>query len=90
VLIRVTRAGINFADTHARENAYWRGTSSAHAWRRGRGRRARWRRVGAGQRVVALVADGGYAEFVAADAATTFPIADGVSDATALALLLQG
>ena len=43
-----------------------------------------------GQRVVSLVGTGGYAEYVAADEATTFPIEEDVSDATALALLLQG
>jgi NADPH2:quinone reductase len=92
VLIRVARAGINFADTHARENAYLAryelpltpGAEVAGIVERDGGG------FGAGQRVVALVGTGGYAEFVAADAATTFPIADGVSDATALALLLQG
>src|SRR5918993_933116 len=47
-------------------------------------------RFRAGQRVVSLVGTGGYAEYVAADAATTFPIEEDVSDATALALLLQG
>jgi NADPH:quinone reductase len=36
------------------------------------------------------VATGGYAEYAAAPAATTFPIPDGVDDAVALALLLQG
>ena len=44
----------------------------------------------AGDRVVSLVGTGGYAEYVAADASTTFPIEADVSDATALALLLQG
>ena len=44
----------------------------------------------AGQRVVALVGTGGYAEYVAAPAATTIAVPDGVSDATALGLLLQG
>jgi len=44
----------------------------------------------AGQRVVSLVGTGGYAEYAVADAATTFPVEDGVADATALALLLQG
>ena len=39
---------------------------------------------------MALVGTGGYAEYVAAPAATTLPIPEGVSDATALALLLQG
>ena len=44
----------------------------------------------AGQRVVALVGTGGYAEYVAAPAATTFAVPDGVDDGTAVALLLQG
>src|SRR5918997_1370305 len=92
VLIRVARAGVNFADTHARENSYLAryelpltpGAEVAGTVERdGGGFRA-------GQRVVSLVGTGGYAEYVAADAATTFPIEEDVSDATALALLLQG
>ncbi len=92
VLVRVTSSGINFADTHARENSYLAryelpfvpGAEIAGVVERdGAG-------LEAGQRVVALVGSGGYAEFAAAPAATTFPIPDGVSDATALALLLQG
>jgi NADPH:quinone reductase len=92
VLIRVARAGVNFADTHARENSYLAryelpltpGAEVAGTIERGGGG------FSAGQRVVSLVGTGGYAEYVAADAATTFPIEEGVSDATALALLLQG
>jgi NADPH2:quinone reductase len=92
VLVRVTRAGINFADTHARENSYLAryelplvpGAEIAGVVERdGHG-------FSAGQRVVSLVGTGGYAEYVAAPAATTFAIPDGVADATALALLLQG
>jgi NADPH2:quinone reductase len=92
VLVRVTSCGINFADTHARENSYLAryelpfvpGAEIAGVVERdGAG-------LEAGQRVVALVGTGGYAEYVAAPAATTFPIPDDVSDATALALLLQG
>jgi NADPH2:quinone reductase len=92
VLVRVTRAGINFADTHARENTYLAryelplvpGAEVAGVVEGdGHG-------FAAGQRVVSLVGTGGYAEYVAAPAATTFAIPDGVSDATALALLLQG
>src|SRR5215204_5909963 len=69
VLIHVTRAGINFADTHARENSYLAryelpltpGTEVAGVVERdGAG-------FEAGQRVVSLVGTGGYAEFVAAD-----------------------
>jgi NADPH2:quinone reductase len=85
VLIHVSGAGVNFADTHARENSYLAryelpltpGAEIAGTDESGR-------------RVVALVGTGGYAEYVAADEATVFPIEDGVSDSTALALLLQG
>jgi NADPH2:quinone reductase len=92
ILVRVARAGINFADTHARENSYLAryelplvpGAEVAGVVEHdGHGFRA-------GQRVVALVGTGGYAEYVAAPAATTFAVPDGVSDGTAVALLLQG
>ncbi len=92
VLVRVTRAGINFADTHARENTYLAryqrplvpGAEVAGVVEHdGNG-------FTAGQRVVALVGTGGYAEYAAAPAATTFAVPDGVSDAAALALMLQG
>ena len=43
-----------------------------------------------GERVVALCGDGGYAQYATAPAALTFAIPEGVDDATALALLLQG
>src|SRR5918992_220789 len=92
LLVRVTRAGINFADTHARENSYLAryelplvpGAEVAGVVERDA------HGFSAGQRVVSLVGTGGYAEYVAAPAATTFAIPDGVSDGTALALLLQG
>jgi NADPH2:quinone reductase len=84
-LIHVSRAGINFADTHARENTYLAryelplipgaevaGTTSD------------------GRRVAALVGNGGYAEYVAASRAALVDIPDGVSDTQALAILLQG
>lgn len=92
VLVRVTSAGVNFADTHARENSYLAryelplipGAEIAGVVERdGHG-------FSAGRRVVSLVGTGGYAQYVAAPAATTFPVPEGVSDATALALLLQG
>jgi NADPH2:quinone reductase len=37
-----------------------------------------------------MIGSGGYAEYVAADERTVFPIPDGVDDATALALVIQG
>ncbi|HEX2072121.1 MAG TPA: zinc-binding dehydrogenase [Thermoleophilaceae bacterium] len=43
-----------------------------------------------GERVIALLRTGGYAEYAVAAAARTFPIPDGVSDDDALALLIQG
>jgi NADPH2:quinone reductase len=85
VLIEVSRAGMNFADTHQRENTYLSrfevpmvlggevaGTTPD------------------GKRVVALLRQGGYAEFAVAPEVTTFPIPDGVDDAVALALVIQG
>jgi NADPH2:quinone reductase len=85
VLIEVSRAGINFADTHQRENSYLAryevplvlGGEVAGTTPDGR-------------RVVALVASGGYAEYAVAPEATVFPIPDGVDDGAALALIIQG
>ncbi len=85
VLIRVARAGINFADTHQRENSYL----------------ARYEtplvlggevagRTEDGRRVVAMVPSGGYAQYAVAPEASVFPIPDGVDDGAALALLIQG
>jgi NADPH2:quinone reductase len=85
VLIKVSRAGINFADTHQRENTYLAryevplvlggevaGTTPD------------------GTRVVALLRSGGYAEYAVAPEPTVFRIPDGVDDETALALIIQG
>jgi NADPH:quinone reductase len=85
VLIEVSRAGMNFADTHQRENSYLAryevplilggevaGTTED------------------GQRVVALLPSGGYAEYAVASEATVYPIPDGLDDGAALALLIQG
>ena len=85
VLIKVSRAGMNFADTHARENTYLAKydlplTPGAEV-------------AGTdpdGNRVVAMLGTGGYAEYAVAPKATTFPIPDGLDDGAALALVLQG
>jgi NADPH2:quinone reductase len=84
LLITVSRAGINYADTHQAENSYLApqqlplvpgaevvGTTED------------------GRRVVALVV-GGYAERVVAHPALTFELPDEVTDGQALALVLQG
>lgn len=86
VLVEVTAAGMNFADTHQRENSYLAkatlplipGTEVAGV------------RADTGERVIALCGSGGYAEQVAVPEALVFPIPDGVDDGTALALLVQG
>ena len=85
ILIKVSRAGMNFADTHARENTYLARydlplTPGGEV-------------VGTdpdGNRVVALLATGGYAEYAVAPKATTYPVPDGLDDGAALALVLQG
>src|SRR5829696_6132594 len=92
VLVRVSAAGVNFADTHARENSYLAryelplvpGAEVAGIVERDGGG------FSAGERVVALVGTGGYAEFAVAPAASTFRVPDGIADGTALALMLQG
>ncbi|MEA2373914.1 MAG: NADPH:quinone reductase [Thermoleophilaceae bacterium] len=92
VLIRVARAGINFADTHQRENSYVAkyelpfvpGGEVVGIVERGAGDLA------AGRRVLAMTGSGGYAEYATAPLATTYPLPDEVDDGTALALLIQG
>jgi NADPH:quinone reductase len=92
VLIRVSRAGMNFADTHQRENSYLAkyelplvlGGEVAGTVERGADG------LSEGERVVALLPSGGYAEYAAAAAATTFPLPDGVDEGAALALVIQG
>jgi NADPH:quinone reductase len=85
VLIKVSRCGMNYADTHTRENSYLAryetplilggevaGTTPD------------------GQRVIALLANGGYAEYAVANEAAVYPIPDGLDEGAALALLIQG
>lgn len=85
LLVKVSRAGVNYADTHARENSYLApyqlplipGGEVAGTTEDGR-------------RVVGMTASGGYAEYAAVPRVAAFEIPDGVSDGTALALLVQG
>src|SRR4051794_13512814 len=86
VLIKVTRAGLNFADTHQRHDDYLAKASLPMI----PGAEVAGVREDTGERVVALAGAGGYAEDAPAPAALTFPIPDSVDDGTALALLLQG
>jgi NADPH2:quinone reductase len=86
VLIRVSRAGLNFADTHTRTNSYVQKATLPLV----PGGEVAGVREDTGERVVALVGTGGYAEYATAPAEHTFSIPDGVDDGTALALIVQG
>jgi NADPH2:quinone reductase len=87
LLVRVSHAGVNFADTHAREDAY----VSRYALPLVPGAEVAGTVEGDGRRVVALTGGtGGYAELAAVPRETAFDIPDGVSDGVALALLIQG
>src|SRR3954464_10198921 len=86
VLIKVGRAGLNYADTHQRTNSYLAKATLPLI----PGSEVAGVREDTGERVVALSGTGGYAEYATAPGALTFPIPDGVDDGTALALLLQG
>jgi NADPH2:quinone reductase len=86
VLIRVARAGLNFADTHQRRNSYLATPSLPLV----PGAEVAGTREDTGERVVALLDGGGYAQYAVAPADRVVPIPAGLDDATALALLLQG
>jgi NADPH:quinone reductase len=86
VLIKVSRAGLNYADTHQRTNSYLQKATLPLV----PGSEVAGVREDTGERVVALCGTGGYAEYATAPGALTFPIPDEVDDGTALALLLQG
>lgn len=85
VPVRISRTGVNYADTHATRNDYlaeqelplvpgaeFVGTT------------------GDGRRVAAVVANGAYAEAIAVPEAALVPIPDQVDDEQAAGLLLQG
>jgi NADPH:quinone reductase len=85
-LIRVTRAGLNFADTHTRTNSYVQKATLPLV----PGGEVAGVREDTGERVVALVGSGGYAEYAIAPTDRVFPIPKEVDDGTALALIVQG
>ncbi|HTA06630.1 MAG TPA: NADPH:quinone oxidoreductase family protein, partial [Solirubrobacteraceae bacterium] len=86
VLIKVTRAGLNFADTHTRTNSYVRKATLPLV----PGGEVAGVREDTGERVVALVGDGGYAEYAVAPSRLVYPIPDALDDGAALALIIQG
>jgi NADPH:quinone reductase len=85
VALQVSACGVNYADTHQAENSYLAPAQlplvpGAEV-------------VGTtpdGTRVVALLGTGGYAERAVAAPVATWEVPDGVSDAQALALVVQG
>jgi NADPH2:quinone reductase len=85
-LIRVTRAGLNFADTHTRTNSYVQKATLPLI----PGGEVAGVREDTGERVVALVGTGGYAEYAIAPEDLVFPIPDGLDDGVALAMIVQG
>ncbi|MGI8641037.1 MAG: quinone oxidoreductase family protein [Pyrinomonadaceae bacterium] len=95
VLIKTAAAGINFADTMLRQNKYMfspelpfvlgfevAGTIEATG--------ANVKHFSVGQRVLATMRGGGYAEYAVADWRTVVPIPDGLDFGKATALLVQG
>src|ERR1700744_1808159 len=86
VLIEVSRAGLNFADTHTRTNSYVRKATLPLV----PGGEVAGVRQDTGERVVALVGNGGYAEYAVAPEQRVFGVPDGLDDGSALAMILQG
>src|SRR6478672_1422840 len=74
VLIRVSRAGLNFADTHTRTNSYVQKATLPLV----PGGEVAGTREDTGERVVALVGSGGYAEYAIAREDLVFPIPDAI------------
>jgi NADPH2:quinone reductase len=92
LLVRVARAGVNFGDTHQRENQYVAerevpfvlgGEVAGQVVDGGHG-------FATGDRVVGLLETGGYAELAAVPATQVWAIPDGLEPDAALALLIQG
>src|SRR3954468_7028193 len=87
ILVRVSRVGMNFADTHQRENRYIQKADLPLI----PGQEVAGVREDTGERVVALTGGkGAYAEVAVVREERAVPLPDGVDEGTALALLIQG
>jgi NADPH2:quinone reductase len=86
VLIRVARAGVNFADVHTRTNDYVQKATLPLV----PGSEVAGVREDTGERVIALTRTGGYAQYATAREDRVFPIPEGLDDGSALALMVQG
>lgn len=95
ILIKTAAAGVNYADVLQRKGTYpypitlpfvpgyeVAGTVDAIG--------EDVTQLQPGQRVMAMISNGGYAEYVLAQAAQAVPLPDGLGDAEATALLVQG
>jgi NADPH2:quinone reductase len=85
VVVQVSRAGVNYADTHQVEDSY---ISAAKLPLIPGGEV-----VGTtpdGRRIAAMTGRGGYAERAVVNEATAFDVPEGVDDVSAVALLVQG
>lgn len=85
VLINVSHAGVNYADTHQAENSYLAPSKLPLV--------PGGEVVGTtedGRRVVALLASGGYAESAVASTHMAFELPPYIDDVTALAMIVQG
>lgn len=95
VLVKVAAAGVNYADVLQRKGTYPVPVTLPHV--------TGYEVVGAietvgadvtnvqpGQRVAAFIAGGGYAEYALVPATQAIPLPDGLGDAEATALLVQG
>lgn len=85
VVVEIARTGMNFADTHQRENEY---LARAELPLIPGGEIAG--RTADGRRVAAVIPSGGYAEKVAVARDALVPVPDRVSDEQAAGVLLQG
>jgi NADPH:quinone reductase len=86
VLIRVNRAGLNFADVHTRTNSYVQKATLPLV----PGREVAGVRQDTGARVIAITDSGAYAEYAKAREDLVFPIPGDLEDEVALAVLIQG
>ena len=85
VLIDVSRAGVNYADTHQIENFYFRESTLPMV----PGAEVVGR-TSDGRRVLAVLNEGGYAEKAVAAGETVFDIPEKLDDVSALGLMIQG
>ncbi len=86
VLVDVTYAGLNWADTHTRQNEYVHQDDLPLI----PGAEVAGVRRDTGERVVALCQRGGYATQIAVEERRLAPIPDDLSDEAALALQIRG